>query len=306
MKTSILVLASALTVAGCDTTEPSVHVAEPVVEAYLIAGRELPTVRLTWTRDVNRPYDPNQGGISGATVSIEVLDTAGAVAEFAYAEDRNEAGLYEPLPVFRGEIPVVSPGRDYRLEARLDDGTLITSQTHVPGAFRLVDQSDTELVYQSPEEFSAVITPSEFPGRGAIFVFSIVGQEVSIENLTPFYLLELYHAKPEDDLSGLDPKTLDEVRVNSSPPLNEANYETEAGGTLRVWMPWFAVAFYGQTAVGINAIDDNLDEYLRFQAAQQGGSLSPGEIPNIIDSVDGGRGLFASMTRVVAQVTVLR
>ncbi|MFT5142760.1 MAG: hypothetical protein ACI80V_001319 [Rhodothermales bacterium] len=304
MKTSILVLAAACLVTGCDTTEPSIHVAEPVVEAYLIAGENLPDVRLTWTRDINTPFYPFGVGISGATVTISLLDPAGAVV--LPCEYTELFGLYRPLSCNGREHRVVEAGRDYRLEARLSDGTLVTSLTHVPGAFQLVGQSDTELVYQSPEEFSAVITPSSYPGRRAIFVFSVVGNDVSVENLTPFYLLDLYDAKPGDDLSEFDPDELEAVRVNSSPPLNEANYQTEADGTFRVWMPWFAVAFYGETSVGIIAIDDNLDQYLRFQAAQQGGSLAPGEIPNIIDSVDGGRGLFASMTRVVAQVKVLR
>jgi uncharacterized protein DUF4249 len=298
-----------LILAGCDSTAPSVHVPEAVVEAYLIAGQRLPRVRLSWTQDVNLRYSPDELGIGGASVSVHLLDARGGdEAVFRYFEpqsDSSEAGVYFPGGQSVLGLRVLAD-RDYRLQVTLPDGGSLSATTHVPGAFDYLEQNAESLEYQSSERLETRVTPSAYPGRPSIFVFTIEALEPTIENLTPVFLKVFYGADPGDDLSELDLLHLEEVRISSSPPLNEANYERDQDGALTVWLPWFAVAFYGVNRVEINAIDDNIDQFMRFQHAQQGETVAPGEIPNILDTVKGGRGVFGSMTRVSAEVNVLR
>ena len=53
------------------------------------------------------------------------------------------------------------------------------------------------------------------------------------------------------------------------------------------------------TASRASAVDDNLFDFIRSQSVQQGGStLAPGEIPNVLDHIEGGTGIFGSLARV--------
>jgi hypothetical protein len=80
-----------------------------------------------------------------------------------------------------------------------------------------------------------------------------------------------------------------------------------ADGTLTLQLPWLAVAFYGRNRTTANAIDDNLYDFVRTQSAQQrGGGFTPGSIPNVIEHVEGGTGVFGSIARQSYDVTVLR
>ena len=56
-----------------------------------------------------------------------------------------------------------------------------------------------------------------------------------------------------------------------------------------------------------NAIDDNLYDFVRSQIIQQGGStFAPGEIPNILERVNGAHGVFGSYARVSFDLFVKR
>ncbi|HYE57643.1 MAG TPA: DUF4249 domain-containing protein, partial [Rhodothermales bacterium] len=101
--------------------------------------------------------------------------------------------------------------------------------------------------------------------------------------------------------------TLDDLRLSSSPLLNEANYERNPDGTLTIRLPWIAVVFYGPNRLTVSAVDDNLNDFLRSANVQQGGGTSsPGEILNILDHVENGTGVFGSYARVSRDVFVAR
>jgi len=108
-------------------------------------------------------------------------------------------------------------------------------------------------------------------------------------------------------LDGFDQEE-DEIidfRVNPSPIINEANYDDNDDGTITIDLPWIAVAFYGENEAAVSVLDAALYDYIRTESAQQGG-LSPGEIPNVIDNVDGGTGIVGSYARVTSQVRIRR
>jgi hypothetical protein len=198
--------------------------------------------------------------------------------------------VYQPTD----DAATVQPGRTYRLIAELPDDGVVSARTTVPGAFEIRRISATTVEYQSDEQLEFDVTRSFVAGRQAIFVFSLEAGDPRAEMLTPLY------AEIVDD-------DVDQVRITESPPVNEQNYDINDDGTLTIRVPWLAVAFYGPNEVIANSIDDNLYDFLRSQFVQQGGStFAPGEIPNVIEHVEGGTGVFGSLSRVSAQVEIRR
>jgi hypothetical protein len=293
-----------LFLSACDTTTESVHEPEPVVEAYLVAGRELPRVRLTMTAAIGGTFDADARGIAGAAVRIDQVAPDGSADWSAgYVPLDGSPGVYVPL-----EGRVVNAGATYRLDVELADGSRVGAVTVVPAAFELVDRNADAVVYQGSEQFEIELTPSSYPGRAPIYVIAIEAMEPSPGRLTPLYLDAIYELDADDafDPDTLDPAELSDFLVVSSPPLNEANYRDEGDPTVKAQLPWFSVVFYGPTRILVHAIDDNLYDFMRFQAAQRGGStLSPGEIPNIRDPIEGGVGVFGSYATVEAVVDIL-
>lgn len=295
----------AVMLTGCDTTAPSDHDPEVVVEAYMVAGESLPPVWVSLTEDVDADYDGTELAVDDADVRIELLGPDGGVESVhPYVRGFGSAGRYVPA-----ESGDVLPGRRYRLHVDVDGFDPVTSVSQIPGAFDLLDVSHEVIEYLDPAQVEYTVTKSAYSGRQTIFIFSIVAENPSIEALTPLYREIIYGVGPDESIEGrnLDPAEMNEVLVNTSPPINEANYQEQPDGSLTVSLPWFAVAFYGRTQTVMYAVDDNLYDFLRYAQVQQGGStLSPGEIPNVRDNVDGGRGVFAGLAKVSAVVEIRR
>lgn len=268
---------------GCDSTDTRFRASEIVVEAYLVAGSPIPKVRVSRTASAERTYDFTANAVTGAEVIVTRLDENGAAEEVTRFESFDEQpGLYWPV-----EQNDVRAGATYRLEV-LGVGAAVTSMTIVPGAFELVRASADTLTYQGGAQFELDVTRSEYPGRQSIFVFSTESLTPSAELLTPFY--RDVAGDSEDDIASL--------RITESPLINEGNYDINDDGTLTIKLPWIAVAFFGPNRLTANALDDNMYDFLRSQTVQQGGStLAPGEIPNVIDHVENGTGIFGSLTR---------
>lgn len=293
----LLALAGTLAWSGCDGSGAAAFEPELVVESYQAVGEALRPVRVARTVEVDATYDVTATAVRGAEVRIDRLDDDGGVdATYRFVELQSEPGLYVAE---QGDL--VAPLRRYRLSVTVPaTGEALDAETFTPGTFdRLSTNADT-VVYQSAEQFAVDVSRPAYPGRQAIFVFSTEALDPDPANLTPFYRAVL-----EDDETG--EIEIGDVIVNESPPLNETNYDANADGSLTIRLPWLAVAFYGPHRIVANAVDDNLFDFIRSQNVQQGGStLSPGEIPNVIDRVDGGRGVFGSFVRATGFVYIAR
>jgi hypothetical protein len=282
---------------ACDTTSVSEFEPQVVVEAYIVAGEPLRQVRVTRTVSVDELYDPVLAALNDAEVEISLLDQSGAVEDTYPFVLSADPGVYVPL-----QSATVLPLREYRLQVRTPLAPEpVTSETTVPGLFEVIEISADSLTYQGDEQFEVRLTRSTYPGRQSIFVFSTESLDPTVENLTP-----LYREIAVGDDDSIDPADLQEFLVNESPPFNEGNYTPNPDGTLTIQYPWIALAFYGPNRIIANALDDNLFDYLRSQSIQQQPStLSPGTIPNIIDRVEGGTGVFGSFARSVTEIYVL-
>lgn len=297
MPRAVVLLGVALLLnAGCDTTGANEVDPEYVVEAYMIAGETLPPIRLTQTVELGRRYDYDSLAVREAEVTLVELGTDGdPVARYPYRTMRDTVGVYVPFGSERAR-----PLTTYRLEITVPaTGQQIRSTTTVPDTFSIVNASAREVVYQGPRQLELTLTQSRFPGRDqSYYIFSTQSFEPERGNLTP--LLREVIDDQED-------ASLRDLRITSSPVLNEESYDVNDNGTLTLQLPWLAVAFYGRNRTTANAIDDNLYDFVRTQSAQQGGGgFTPGSIPNVIEHVEGGTGVFGSIARQSHDVVILR
>jgi hypothetical protein len=287
MRASASIFLLVLLLSACDVVGPDPFVQEYVVESYQIAGEDIAPVRLTRTAPIDGTFDARELAVRGADVRIHRLDNQGQATE-SYRLAESRPGVYET-----GEVGAIEPGARYRLEVDLPDGGQLTSTTFVPGDFQIVQANAAVIRYQGPEQLTLRLTPSTYPGRQSVYLLTSTALDARPETLTP----------PYRTLYEQGTFTLDELRVGSSPILNEANYSRDEEGLIVIRFPWLGVPFYGFSDVAVNVLDTNLFDFLRTQSVQQGGStLPPGEIPNVIDNVIGGTGVFGSMARQVYRV----
>ena len=285
----------ALGIAACDSADPGTFEEEIVVESYQIAGKQIAPVRLSRTAPVNQVYDYDDLAISGAEVAVERLDEDGNVAErYPYQERSDSAGIYIAMTNQR-----VQPLSTYRLEVQVpSSGQTVTATTVVPDTFSVVGANAKSVVYQGAQQLALRLTPSPYPGRAqSFYIFTTQALDARAEQLTPL-ARELYNRSDA---------TINDLRVNASPIINEESYDENPDGTLTVRLPWLAVTFYGPNQTTISAIDDNMYDFVRSQEAQQGGGgFSPGTIPNVIEHVEGGTGVFGSVAEAEYTVFIQR
>lgn len=99
-------------------------------------------------------------------------------------------------------------------------------------------------------------------------------------------------------------------RTSSSGILSEANFTRDEQGRIATTLPWIAGVFFGPNEIAVHAVDDNLFDIVRSQQTQspggQGGDLGPGELPNVIEYVEGGTGVLGSYVRARRAITIER
>lgn len=268
-----------LLVAGCELYTQDDFREFYVVESYLVANRPLPDLRISKTLPLEEKYRFEEAALNDATAEIRRLASNGEVVEvFEYS--LRESGIY------RAETQhSVRPETRYELHIRFSNGDSLYSTTFVPGAFTTLNELKDDYIYQH-EQIEITVEPSFYPGRQSYYVFSVSAQNTRFQNLTPFYrsLIEEQNADTSN------------FYLNSSGIVNEENYERDEEGNITLHVPWLAIAFLGNNDIIINAIDDNMYDFLRSQDVQTGGStLPPGEIQNIHYNVEGGIGIFGSL-----------
>ena len=268
-------------IAGCDPYEQTDYQEYYVVEAYLVANRTLPHIRLSTTAPIEDYYSFEDYFVSGAAMEVRLLAENGTGVEETITFSDNGDGIYLPetshtvLPTRTYQLYISTPGTN----------EVITGTTIIPGAFEISDNQPDTLIYQGSSQVEVTMTTSNYEGRQSIYLFNMVSLDPKFGNFTPVYL----------DFFDEETEEVEDYQNISSGILNEASLTENPNGTITVKYPWIGVAFYGDNLVIANAIDDNLFDYLRSESVQLGGStLSPGEIANIITHIDGGLGIFGS------------
>ena len=284
---SIQILLGALLFGACDSYTQDEFVPEYIVESYLIAGEPLPALKLSETAPTGAFYRFENYGVDGADVRVFLLDESGSVEkEFRYFGRSN--GIYEPSV---GDEFVLGKRR-YAVEIEVPGGpSTIEASTLVPGEFFIQEFDTDTLTYQEEETLKLDVSRSEYPGRQSIYINKLHAIDTTFA-LTPFYqgLWE------EDEISKED------LIDNSSGIINEANFEPLAGDLLRIELPWVAVAYFGPNDIVVDAIDDNLFDFMRTRDNNGVGPF--GEFDNPVDHIEGARGIFGSLARARIRIYV--
>lgn len=278
---------------ACDIYPQDEYQEYYVVESYLIAQQNLSKIRVSRTLPANQVYSLSDAAVTNASIQIELLegDEESNIEEIIpYSWDRE--GLYRPLVSHN-----VLPSRTYRLRITIP-GTPqdIIAYTRVPGEFQILGGIPDSIVYQSSEQLQINLTRSEYPGRQTVYIINTLAGEAAFENLTPLYA-DFY--EDEEDL---------ELFANiSSGLINEGNFTIKDDNTITIQYPWLAAAYFGNNIIVVNAIDDNIYDFVRSSSVQLGGStLSPGEIQNAIYNIEGAIGVFGSMATDSVRTRFLR
>ena len=298
----VLSLLFAAALFGCDTTAP-VPDSQVIVEAYLQGGAPMDSIRLTRSVAPDRAYQPTDAAVRDASVEVRERTADGATAATIPFEEV-DAGIYAPTPT---PVPRVQPRTTYELSVAAGEAD-ITATTTVPDTVSIVDTQNETVPYQGDAQPAFTITAPRSGRSGqAVLVLTTTSlldfsqpDSALRSRLTPFYQEDY---DPEED-------SLATYRTTSSGILNEANFERDEAGRITTELPWISVAFYGPNESTVHVIDDNLFDIIRSQQAQapggQGNGLGPGELPNVIEHVEGGTGVFGSYVWDHRAITIER
>lgn len=278
---------------SCDIYDQEDYQEYIVVEAYVVANRPLPEVHISTTSPVEVVYNREFQILKSANVRITRLDDDGNDAEvFNYFFSLTNNSYITPA------FHEIIPNSTYRLDIDFNNRPdVIRAFTIVPDEFRILNELPAEVIYQSDELLEITVSAPKRTKFKNVFVFSTIAENPTVENLTPFYRASFDNENIE----------LTDVMINSSGLINEGNFEINADQTITLQFPWIGVAFYGESKIVINSVDKNLADLVRSQQVQLGGStLSPGEIPNLIYNIEGGIGIFGSLSADTARTKFLR
>lgn len=268
---------------SCDVYEQDDYRELVVMEAYAIAGRPMPDVRLSTTGPATEEYIFSDVALNDATVVVSKLDDDGSVLDvFRYI--LRTSGTYSAT----NQSTLVEAGTRYQIIVQFDSRQeQLSAETVVPRQFEILSDVKDSYFYQSDDQLEILLTATESNTNQNVYVFNTLTREPDIDNLTPFY---------RDAVVNGD-STIEEFFNNSSGLINEGNFEINSDQTILLRFPWIGVAFFGKNAVVINSVDPNLADLARSEELQLGGStLPPGEIPNLIFNVVGGIGVFGSIS----------
>ncbi len=257
-----------------------------VVESYLSSGQQLPPIHLSTTLPAEEEYNFSDAALSGGIIQVTLLHENGEPEEtFEYIESNEENGVYVPVDTdYRAEAR-----RTYRLDIAFNDrNEVLQATTTIPDQIQIQNEIPESVVYQGEEQLELELAVMQQTGAQNVFVFNTIALEASLQALTPFY-----RSIVEDD----DDIDISEYIQNSSGLINEGNFDIQPDGTILLKFPWIGVAFYGENLVVTLSVDKNVTELVRSQEVQLGGStLSPGEIPNLTYNIEGGIGVFGSLS----------
>lgn len=305
--------------AGCDGQLEGDFTPRLVVSATLGVGEPLPPVSLSQTSPLLERYDPEAVAVRDAQLTVTLLAPDGSPEQVVPYRFATAAPVYLPDV---SPVPVVLPGRTYRLDVQARETLAATTTT--PPRLELVEGPADRVVYGQGQGPEIRIRQSSTPGRQAAFVASTEAQapvlfrEVVVDGETRyrsepdparFLPVPVYQrflgCEPEAARTLLCDSDPSQAQTGTSPVINEGSYIDLGDGTALVQVPFLAFGYYGPYRITLTSLDAALQAFVQTQAVQGGGTtLSPGEIPNVTSNVEGGLGVFGSYSQIATQTTL--
>ena len=280
-------------ISGCELYLDDGYEERYSVQSYLIANEHLPEVRLTKTLPIEENFDQQSVAVTDASVEIRLLNPDSSIARrFHYLH--SNLGRYLPEDSLH---TFVKAGKPYQLYVTLPDGKKLKATTFVPGDFTALKKPKDRYEYQDSDNVAFLCSPSSYPNRQAYYLFTAQAGQPHGENLTPYYR----------DLVKNKGAWINSYFINNSEISSREKYQTDAEGNVELGIPWSVFAFFGPNKIIVNAIDDNIYDYLRFHnELTDGTTLNNGEIQSARYNIEGGMGIFGSMARVSSEVQILK
>lgn len=267
---------------GCDPYSQDGYEEFVVIEAYAVAERSLPIVRISRTVPVAEQYSFSDAALGGANVQITLLDEDGNdLQNFPY--NQVAVGIYQTTNFSHR----IQPRRTYRIDINFNErDEILTARTTVPDQFTIINEIPDTLTYLGEKQLETVLSATKQTQNQKVYVFNTIKENPEIGKLTPFYLDAVVNGDSD----------VEDFANNSSGLVNEGNFSINEDGTTTLIFPWIGVAFFEENKVVTNSVDMNIRDLIRSQDVQLGGStLPPGEIPNVRYNVEGGIGIFGSV-----------
>lgn len=271
---------------ACNPYEQDSFEADYFIEAYLVEGKPFDKVRLSTTSPFEEKYSFSDVAVSGAEVYMFKLDRdCNRTEQFKFYES-NE-GIYRPV-----EELIPEPRNTYELLAIAQGSDTLRTFSTIPDTFSVAEIIRQKATFSSEEQVQVRLTQSWFPGRQNKFILTAQTLAPEEYHMTPYYYSDKKKVRNRRH----------RVRSNI---ISQSKYDVYDDGTFKLNYPWLAVAWFGPNKVYVHTIDDNIYDYYRSQDIQIGRYIqAPGQIQNPITNVEGGKGLFGSMTGVSFEIYV--
>ncbi len=258
---------------GCEESASSFTYEKRITVTGLIeSNRPVDTLKLMYTGEVDKLYDPSQLAITNAVVRVVGVDV---LFDDTLAYDPMNPGRYYS----KNPSNIILPTKTYRLDVVTADGKRVSAVTTVPDTFSLVYSTianNSTVKYNTglPVNFFAW-TPSRLHGT---YLPTISSLDSGAARILKSFIRDTTSGQPPDKVG---------YRVG----LPKEQTYTE--------LPWIVLSYYGTIRFDVFAIDDNYTNFLNQFVTSQGG-----ELREIRYSVNGGIGFFGARTKAQGGITV--
>lgn len=274
MKTILPILfVFSLIVSGCEESASSFSYEKRITVASLIeSNRAIDTVKLIYTAEVDKLYDPLNYAVTNALVRVIGVDVA--------FEDTLVYDVTNPGRYFSSKpAKIILPTKTYRLDVRTQDGKTVTAVTTVPDTFSLLFSTLKE---NSTIKYNTGLPVNFFSWSSSNFHGTYLPTITSLDSGAARILKSFI----KDTTSGQPPE---KVGYRVGLPREQTNTE----------LPWIVLGYYGTTRFDVFAIDENYTNFLNQYVTSQGG-----ELKEIRYNIQGGIGFFGSRTLAKGGITV--
>jgi hypothetical protein len=274
MKTLFSVmLISFLFLAGCEESDSSFAYEKRIVVTGLIeAGRSVDSIRLVYTGDPAKFYDPIEYAIRDAKVVIIGKDVSYVDT---LKHDPTRPGRYYTTDTTK----IIFPTKSYRLSVTTSDGRSLSAETTVPDTFRLTFSTLTDRSVIRYDPLAPVNkfewTESKLVGT---YLPTISSMDVNAARIPRSFFNDTTSNPPPDKIG---------YRVGL--PKDQTSTE----------LPWIVLSYFGTTRFDVFAVDENYNSFLNQFVTGQGG-----ELREIRYNVQGGLGFFGARTQAYGGIQV--
>lgn len=266
-----------LIVAGCEESPADFeYKKEVVVSGTLTAERNVDTIKVHWTGEVDKYYSQKSLAITNAIVLIRNADGS-TFDSLVYVD--SGVGFYRS----NASEKIIQPTKTYSLYIRTPapDVREVTAITTVPDTFSIIyatmRNNDTVKYDVNAPIHQFIWTPSAFAATYLPTVSSLDQNAAMIPKT--FY----------SDTTSKDFQRPEKIGYRIGLPKEQTN----------TVLPWVFLSYYGRTQFDIYSVDENYNDFLNQIFTAQGG-----ELKEIRYKINGGVGLFGARTQAKNSIVI--